>query len=312
MARGSSAATWWTRWLVGRGASVTVFDNLSTGFRQLVRESATVKLVVGDLLDQAALDAVVVGHDFVFHFAANADVKEGLLHPRRDVEQNILATQNLLEAMRANGVKRIGFTSTGSAYGEPNLIPTPEDCPWPVQTSLYGASKLACEGFLSAYAYGYGFRAWAFRCVSMLGPRYSHGHVIDFYRKLKTNPLELHVLGDGHQRKSYLHVTDSIEAMLTAIEKGPDDALFQAYNLGYEGWLEVNESIAIICRELGVHPKITYAGGERGWIGDSPRIYLDTTRIRALGWSPKTSMETAVVETLRFLGDNPYLLERYR
>ena len=302
--------------LIARGAArVTVIDNFSTGFRELVSKAPGVTLVEGDLLDQAMLDRVMPGHDMVFHLAANADVKDGLLHPRRDVEQNIVATQNVLEAMRAHGVSRVAFSSTGSAYGESEVIPTPENAPFPVQTSLYGASKVAAEGLLTAYAWGYGFKVWIYRFVSMLGPRYSHGHVIDFWRKLKKDPSRLDVLGDGHQRKSYLHVLDCVDAILltVSVEKESEaraGASIDIFNIGHEEWVEVNDSIAIICRTMGVTPELVYGGGTRGWVGDSPRILLDTTKLRALGWKPRKSIEACVVETLQFLETNPYLAER--
>ncbi len=205
--------------LAARGAIVTVVDNFSTGFREFVSESPSLKLVEGDLLDQSLCDRVVAKQDFVFHLAANADIKDGLLHPRRDIEQNVVATQNVLEAMRAHQVKNIAFSSTGSVYGEATVLPTPEDAPFPVQTSLYATSKIAAEGLLSSYAFGYGFRTWIFRFVSMLGPRYTHGHVVDFWRKLRADPSRLAVLGDGHQRKSYLHVSDCVAAMLLVVER---------------------------------------------------------------------------------------------
>jgi UDP-glucose 4-epimerase len=295
--------------LVARGARVTILDNFSTGYRELVSTNAAVSLVEADLLDYPRLAAAMAGKHFVFHLAANADVKDGLLHPRKDVEQNIVATQNVLEAMRANGVKRIAFSSTGALYGDATVIPTPEDGPFPIQTSLYGASKVAAEGLLSAYSFGYGFEAWIFRFVSLLGPRYSHGHVIDFWRKLRADPTRLHVLGDGRQKKSYLHVGDCVRAMLVAIDRSvpPKDAPIHLYNLGHRGTLEVNESIRIIARELGVSPALTYSGGERGWVGDAPRILLDTTKIEGLGWKPEKTIEESVVETLRFINDNPFL-----
>lgn len=296
--------------LVERGAKVTVVDDFSTGYREFVSRHENATLVEGDLLDGPFLDRTFAGHDFVFHFAANADVKDGLLHPRKDVEQNTLATHNVLEAMRANGIKSIAFSSTGSAYGEQSIIPTPEDAPFPIQTSLYGASKVACEGLLTAYAFGYGFRAFIYRFVSMLGPRYTHGHVIDFYRKLLADPTRMEVLGNGKQKKSYLHVSDCIRAMLTIVEKSkaPDDV--HVYNIGHTDWLEVNQSIAIICRELKVSPKLEYTGGERGWVGDSPKILLDTKRLRGLGWTETFTVEQSVIDTLRFLIANPYALRR--
>jgi UDP-glucose 4-epimerase len=290
--------------LVAAGASVTIVDNFSTGFREFVNKKA--RLVDGDLLDQPLLDRTLSGVDFVFHLAANADVKDGLLHPRKDVEQNVLATHNLLEAMRANGVKAIAFSSTGSVYGESEVIPTPEDAPFPVQTSLYGASKLASEGLLNAYAWGYGFQVYIYRFVSQLGPRYTHGHIIDFWRKLKHDPAKLEILGDGHQRKSYLHVKDCVDAILLTIDRSKSDTGIHIHNIGHTDWIEVNDSVRIITREMGLSPKLHYTGGIRGWVGDSPKILLATSRLRALGWAPKRTIEESIVETLRFLIDNPY------
>ena len=295
--------------LLADGASrVTVVDNLSTGFAALVSRDPRVQFVEGDLLDQGLLDRTFAGHDFVFHVAANADIKDGLLHPRKDVDQNIRATQNVLEAMRANGIKNIAFSSTGSVYGESEVFPTPEDAPMPVQTSLYAASKIAAEGLLTAYALGYSFRVWIFRFVSLLGPRYSHGHVIDFYKKLRRDPSRLEILGDGKQRKSYLHVLDCVNAIMTAIAKQPEGQSIGIYNLGQDDWIEVSASVKIICRELGLSPKLDYTGGTRGWVGDSPKILLSTERIRALGWSPTKSIEDSIVETLRAFQSQPFLL----
>jgi UDP-glucose 4-epimerase len=295
--------------LVAAGASVTIIDNFSTGYRELVREGPQVTLVEATLLDYDSVSRAMAKRDFVFHLAANADVKDGLLHPRKDVEQNILATQNVLEAMREHGVKRIAFSSTGALYGDATVYPTPEDAPFPIQTSLYGASKVAAEGLLTAYAFGYGVSTWIFRFVSLLGPRYSHGHIIDFWRKLKKDPTVLDVLGDGRQKKSYLHVEDCVRAMFVAIERGtlPPTAPIGIYNLGHPGTLEVNESIRVISREMGISPKLRYSGGERGWVGDAPRILLDTRRIESLGWSATRTIEESVVETLRFIEANPFL-----
>ena len=292
--------------LLARGARVTVVDDFSTGFREFVPNGAT--LAEGDLFDAEFCKRAFAGHDFVFHFAANADVRDGLKHPRKDVEQNTLVTHNVLEACRANGIKDFAFSSTGALYGDAPVLPTPEDAPFPIQTSLYGASKVACEGLITAYAFGYGFRVFVYRFVSMLGPRYTHGHVVDFYRQLLAHPDRLDVLGDGNQRKSYLHVSDCITAMLTVVEKSkmPNDV--HVYNLGHTDWISVNESVGVICRELGLSPKIVYGGGDRGWVGDAPKILLETKRLRALGWKETRSVADSVVDTLRFLRDNPYAL----
>lgn len=294
--------------LLAEGAQVTILDDFSTGWRQFVPAEA--RLVEADLLDPAAAARALQGCDFVFHLAANADIKDNLLEPRRCIEQNALATQNLLEAMRAAGLREVAFASTGSVYGEAVVVPTPEDAPFPVQTSIYGTSKLAAEGLLTSYALGYGFRVWIFRFVSLLGPRYTHGHVIDFWRKLRRDPTRLDVLGDGHQKKSYLHVADCVTGMLLAIARAREP--INLFNLGHHDWIEVDQSIAVITSTLGVNPRIVHAGGERGWVGDSPRILLDTTRLRALGWAPTRSIEESIVETLAFLEASPFVNDRLR
>jgi UDP-glucose 4-epimerase len=294
--------------LVARGARPTVVDNFSTGFREFVASNPNVEVIEGDLLDLDLLVRAFSGQDFAFHLAAHADIKDGLKHPRRDLEQNTIGTHNVLEAMRRNGVKRIAFTSTGSVYGEPSVFPTPEDCPFPIQTSLYSASKLAGEAMITSYVHGYGFQGWIFRYVSILGPRYSHGHIFDFYRRLQQNPKVLEVLGDGHQQKSYLHVEDCVSAVFTVLGKANEP--INIFNIGHHEWLEVRDSVKIICRELGLEPEIRYQGGIRGWVGDSPRILLDTRKLRALGWTPRRTIQESVADTLRFLVSNPFLLER--
>jgi UDP-glucose 4-epimerase len=260
------------------------------------------------MLDLSALTKTMKGVDFVFHLAANADVRFGTEHPHKDLEQNTIATYNVLEAMRANGIKRMAFSSTGSVYGEARTFPTPEDSPFPVQTSLYGASKLAGEGLIQAYCEGYGFQGYIFRFVSILGERYSHGHVFDFYKQLLKDPGELQILGNGRQRKSYLYVQDCIDAIFLAIEKAQEKV--NIYNLGTEEYCEVNDSIGWICEYLGVNPSNVYSGGERGWIGDNPFIFLDTAKIRTLGWMPKLTIQQGVIRTLKFLQANQWLLEQ--
>jgi UDP-glucose 4-epimerase len=247
------------------------------------------------------------GSDFVFHLAANADVRFGADHPRRDLEQNTLATYDVLRAMTATGARKIAFASSGSVYGETAVIPTPEDAPFPVQTSFYGASKAAAESLITAHGAAFGFQAYIFRLVSVLGERYTHGHIVDFYRQLRSDPDSLRVLGNGRQRKSYLHVQDCIDAMLTAIEGSREHV--NIFNLGHDSYCEVDDSIAWICEALGVEPRVEYGGGDRGWIGDSPFIFLDTTRIRALGWAPRLSIREGVARTLDYLRVHPWVLD---
>ncbi|MCR5651451.1 MAG: NAD-dependent epimerase/dehydratase family protein [Lachnospiraceae bacterium] len=296
--------------LLGLGHKVTVYDGFITGHEQYLEEAEKnpeFRLVRARLEDEDTLNEAMKGVDFVFHFAANADVRRGLEHPLKDLEQNTVNTARVLEAMRKNDVKRIGFSSTGSVYGEAEVIPTPEDAPFPVQTSLYAASKLAGEGMIESYCEGYGFQGYIFRFVSILGERYPHGHVYDFYQKLKKNPEELYVLGDGHQKKSYLYIQDCIDAILTVIEKCNEK--INIFNLGTDEYCEVNDSIRWITKRLGLDPKLSYSGGERGWIGDNPFIFLDTKKVRSLGWKPKYSIEQAVIKTVEYIMENEWILE---
>lgn len=297
--------------LLAMGKKVVACDNFSTGLHEFLEDAKkhpNFRLVTADLLDLDALTAAMKGCDFVFHLAANADVRFGTEHPSKDLQQNTVATFNVLEAMRANGIKGIGFSSTGSVYGEAKVFPTPEDAPFPVQTSLYGASKLAGESLISAYAEGFGMRGYIFRFVSVLGERYTHGHVFDFYKRLKDDPSTLHILGNGKQRKSYMHVQDCVDAMLLAVEKAEDKV--NIFNLGADSYVEVNDSVGIICKRLGVTPSFTYSGGERGWIGDNPFIFLETAKIRALGWQPKFTIEQGIVRTLEWLMANTWVYEK--
>ncbi|HEX8915605.1 MAG TPA: NAD-dependent epimerase/dehydratase family protein [Humisphaera sp.] len=298
--------------LLADGHQVTAYDNLSTGqlgFIDSALKHPNFKLVEGDLLDEPKLGDAVRGHDVVFHLAANADVRFGTDHPRRDLEQNTIATYNVLESMRLAGIKQIGFSSTGSVYGEPTVHPTPEDAPFPVQTSLYGASKLAGEGLIQAYVTGFGFTGYIFRFVSILGERYSHGHVFDFYRALKKDPTKLRILGNGKQRKSYLYVGDCVEAILTITQKGPQQGV-NVFNLGTDEYTEVNGSVDWITAKMGVTPAREYTGGERGWIGDSPFIFLDCKKLRSLGWKPKLTIKQGVEKTVEYLAANAWLFEK--
>ena len=290
--------------------TVVAFDNLSTGqtaFLEKANASPRFQFVHGDTLDAEALKGAMAGAEVVFHLAANADVRFGTDHPRKDLEQNTIATFNVLEAMRANGVKRIAFSSTGSVYGEAQVIPTPEDAPFPLQTSLYGASKLAGEGMIAAYGDGFGFEGCIFRFVSILGERYTHGHVFDFYKSLRTDSTRLRVLGNGKQKKSYLYIGDCLDAMLLAMEK--TRGRIDVYNLGTDEYCQVTDSIGWITGKLGISPTLEFTGGDRGWIGDNPFIFLDCSKVRALGWTPRLTIREGVLQTLDYLQANPQLLD---
>ena len=297
--------------LIQDGRSVTAFDNLSTGFEENLSAHAGSGFLTihrGDVLDAAALTRAMEGHDILFHFQANADVRGGIKNTRADLEQNTIGTWNALEAARLAGVRTIVFASSATVYGEPAIFPTPEGCPL-VQTSLYGASKLAGEAMLQAYAEYFGIRSIAFRFVSWIGPRYSHGVVFDFVKKLRDNPRKLEILGDGKQVKSYLDVRDGVSGIFCAVDR------FQGkkgiFNLGHDAFLNVLDLARIVASELGLDGvEFATSGGERGWLGDSPVVHLDTSRIKELGWSPRISIEEGIRATTRFLMENPRLLEQ--
>jgi UDP-glucose 4-epimerase len=302
--------------LLRDGKSVVGWDNFSTGQKKFLAGAtgnSQFKFVQGDNLDLPALTKAMAGCDIVFHLAANADVRFGLEHPSKDLQQNTVATFHVLEAMRANGVKRIAFSSTGSVYGEAEVIPTPENAPFPVQTSLYAASKVAGECLIQSYCEGFGFEGYIFRFVSILGERYTHGHIFDFYRQLLEHPDHLKVLGDGTPRKSYLYIGDCVDAMLRVIQM--QTALkakhrVEIYNLGADEYVRVNDSIRYICQALDLNPRLEYSGGNKGWVGDNPFIFLDTKKIRATGWNNKLSIQPGIIRTLEWLQQNQWVYEQ--
>jgi UDP-glucose 4-epimerase len=304
--------------ILSMGEEVVGYDNFSTGqteFLENAHRNPNFRLVRGDILDVKTMAAAMEGCTRVVHFAANADVRFGLNHPERDLEQNTIGTFRVLEAMRAQGIRDIGFSSTGSVYGDTTMIPTPENVAMPLQTSLYGASKMAGEHLIEAYAEGFGFRARIFRFVSILGPRYTHGHVFDFCRKLSENPKALPILGDGSARKSYLAVQDCVEAILTVFEKTSQEnaggkGFAQIYNLGTDDYCRVSESVEWICATLNLKPELQYSGGDRGWIGDNPFVFLDTKKIRSLGWQPRYTIRQGVEATVKWLMANPWFFQR--
>lgn len=300
--------------LLSMGHTVTGIDNFSTGQRAFLKNALQhpqFTFTEADLLDFKKLCTIFQQGEQVLHFSANADVRFGVAHPRKDLEQNTIVTHNVLEAMRINGINRIAFASTGSVYGEATVIPTPEDAPFPIQTSLYGASKLAGEGLIEAYCEGFNFIGHIFRFVSILGPRYTHGHVFDFCKQLKKDPTKLVVLGDGTQRKSYLHVNDCLDAMLLSIEKTVDTSqgIIYIYNLGTDEFCTVKDSISWICNTLGLQPHIQFGDGDRGWIGDNPFIYLSNKKICSLGWIPQHTIENSIRHTTKWLMENPWVFE---
>lgn len=295
--------------LLADGHTVRVLDNMSTGRQEFNVEaikSANFELVQGDILNEDVVDTALQDVDIVIHLAANADIRFGWMHPRRDLEQNVIMTYNILEGMRRNRVRRLLFSSTGSVYGRPTQFPTPENCEFPIQTSLYGASKASAEGFIAAYSEAGIVSATIFRFVSILGPRYSHGHVYDFVQQLRSNTSYLSVLGDGNQRKSYLHVYDCANAIASRLEEDPG---FEVLNLGTNEYCTINDSVGWITDQMGLDPTIEFAGGSQGWVGDNPFIFLDISRMLATSWSPQFSIEKSVKLTVDWLLENSWVFE---
>lgn len=289
--------------LLNQGKIVAIFDNFSTGKREFV--SSGIQIFKGSLTsDPEVLEEALSGVSTVYHLAANADVRDGWLHPRLDLQQNVEATCNVLEASVKAGVSEFVFSSTGSVYGESETLPTPEDAPFPVQTSLYGASKASAEAFVQAYATAGKLKATVFRFVSVLGARYTHGHVIDFVRQLEKNPNKLVVLGDGTQRKSYMRVDDCVQAVTSLRGEGN----YTTFNLGVNDYCSVKQSISWITDELGIQPEIIYGQGNKGWVGDNPFIWLDVSKAEHHGWKAKASIEDSVRATVRWLKQNPRIL----
>lgn len=295
------------------GAEVVVYDNLSTGKLPLLHphlEKPNFRFIEADVLDLDSLEQVLEGADTVFHLQANADVRGGIQNRRLDLEQNTIATWNVLECMKRQGCQRIAFSSSATVYGEPAQFPTPEDVA-PLQTSLYGASKFCGEAMIQAYCEYFDIRSFIFRFVSWTGQRYSHGVVCDFFKKLKKNPRELEILGNGKQQKSYLDVTDGVNGIMVALAQAEENK--NIFNLGHDDFINVLDVADIVCEEMGLN-EVRYAiedpQKERGWIGDSPLVHLDTARLKALGWSPLVSIPESIRATIRYLIDHPELALR--
>ncbi len=299
--------------LVRQGENVIVYDNFSTGFRRHLEssmESGRLRIVEGDILDLPTLTVAMEEASTVFHLAANADVRGGITDRYVDVQQNIMGTHRVLEAMKAAGVSQLVFTSSATVYGEPDRFPTPEDQPL-VQTSMYGASKLAAEAMIQAYGEYFSIRSYCFRFVSWIGERYSHGVIYDFVNKLRTNRRELEILGDGSQQKSYLHVSDGVRGVFLALERIKD--LKNILNLGHVECVSVSEVARIVCEEMGLSDlHFRFTGGQRGWLGDSPLVQLDISRMQRVGFQPRISIEQGIRRTTRYLLQNQWLLDSHR
>ena len=304
--------------LLERGHEVVAIDNMSTGQERFLENASKNKNFVfanRDITQHAnILDLWMQNVDCVYHFAANADIRKGFQDHSKDFSQNAVGTLNVLTAMKKSGVRKIVFASTAAIYGEPNIFPTPENCPLPNQTSLYGATKLAAEGLISAFCEGYGFEGYAFRFVTVLGPRYPHGFAFDFVRKLLDDPARLEVLGNGMAQKSSLHVNDCVDALMHICEDKQtaktSDKKFQVYNIGTENWYYVKDAAQWVCDAMGLKPRLEFGSTIRGWPGDNPFIFLDCKKAIDTGWYPRYNAKTAVYETVEWLNNNKWIFEK--
>jgi UDP-glucose 4-epimerase len=286
---------------------VTVFDNMSVGnpdFLGDLKNNSRCRIVKGDITDFDQLFEAIDGHDVVYHLAANANIPLGVSNTRIDLDANVMGTYNVLEAMRRRKVRKFAFSSSSAVYGEPDrsIGPVPEDYGPLTPISLYGASKLAAEAYVMGYHHMFGIEAWIFRFANVVGPNGTHGVIKDFIAKLRRNSETLEILGDGRQEKSFIYVDDCVEGMFHAVEHTPGDA--QSFNLGSVDTITVHRIAEITLREMGLAgTKFTYTGGQRGWVGDVPYVYLDTNKMRKLGFVPKHDSEQAVSLAIRHMLD---------
>lgn len=296
--------------LLEQNHEIVVFDNLSTGDKRFLSKATleNVSLKIVDIANIPIEDLckLMKGSEKVFHLAANADVRGGWNSTFRDVEENVIATHNIALAAREVGISEVIFSSTGCVYGDPKTIPTPEDEKFPIQTSLYGASKVGAEGILSAFAANGAFKVTTFRFVSVLGENYHHGHVIDFVRKLSRNNSRLEILGNGLQKKSYIEVGDCVRGLLTLRGKSS----YEVFNIGHDYFIEVSKSAELIAEQLKLTPEFLFQDTDRGWIGDNPFTFLDISKAKQNGWSPTFSIEESIKRTVDWIKSNDWVLDK--
>jgi UDP-glucose 4-epimerase len=288
--------------LLSKGWTVTAVDNMEFGHPSNLDDHKFNKMFDfynGDIKDKKLVRSLVKDCSTVFHMAAHADIRESGRKHNVDLENNLIGTTNILEAMSFNKVQELVFASTSAVYGEAKVFPTPEDYS-PIQTSLYGASKMACEAFAQAYTQLYDMKFWSFRFANVVGERARRGVIWDFVRKLQNNPYELEILGDGKQSKEYLYIEDCISGILTGYESTSDNV--NTFNLGLEEQTFVDKVADIVIDEMNLKGvRRTYTGGRKGWVGDNPIIHLSIEKLKKLGWSPKTSSEEAIRRTVRWI-----------
>ncbi len=286
--------------LLKKGDEVVCLDNFSSGKREFI-EKYEIEIIEGSLLKKRDIRKALNECDIVFHLAANPDVRIGTINTKIHFDNNILATYNLLEEMRKKGIKKIIFTSSSTVYGDATILPTPENYAPLIPISLYGASKLAAEALICSFCHTFDMEGIIYRFANVVGPRSTHGVIYDFIKKLRKNPNELEILGDGKQKKSYLYIDDCISAMLFGIEKAKEKV--EIFNIGSDDWIEVKEIADIISKEMNLKPKYKFTGGidGRGWKGDVKFMRLDISKLKALGWKPKYNSKEAVRQTAKWL-----------
>ncbi|HWQ65923.1 MAG TPA: NAD-dependent epimerase/dehydratase family protein [Methanospirillum sp.] len=281
--------------LVAQGDEVVVIDALLAGDLRNISsyiDSGAVTFVKANLLEEGWQD-MFRGADRVWHLAADPDVRESAVTPDAQLNNTIIATHRVLEAIRSHKIPEIIFTSTSTVYGEATIIPTPETYTPMEPVSVYGAAKLACEALISAYCYSFGVRGYIFRFANIIGPRSGHGVITDFIKKIQKNSAELEILGDGKQTKSYLHVTECIRAIIYAEEHAHEQV--NTFNIGSEDWIDVTTIADILVKEAGLSEvSYRFTGGSRGWIGDVPKMQLAIEKLKSLGWTPEIGSHRSV------------------
>ena len=282
-------------------AEVTVYDNLSTGSEREIQhnlDSGRLRFIQADLQDFDNLNKAIASHDIVFHLAANPDVRAGIINTSLDLKMGTLNTYNVLEAMRLNGISKIVFASSSTVYGEAGTRNVSETYGPLLPISLYGASKLACEGLISAFCHMFTMQAWIYRFANVVGQGLSHGVIFDFINKLKQNPRELEILGDGRQQKPYIYVDDCIAGILFGLSNSHEQ--INIFNLGTGSSTSVSAIADIVVQAMGLADvKFICTGGSRGWPGDVPQVRYDTTKMKELGWEPGCSSDEAVRKTVQ-------------
>jgi len=287
--------------------SVTVYDNLTSGKKEFIKhhlDKSNFQFIQADLLEFNTLERAMKDHDVVFHMAANPDARAGIEDTDLDLKQGTIATYNVLESMRLNKISKIVFASSSTVYGETPIEPIPEDY-GPLQPiSLYGASKLASEGLITAFCHLFNIQAWIFRFANIVGVRATHGVILDFINKLKRNPNELEILGNGTQEKPYIHVEDCVEGILYGFQHS--EGKVNIFNLGTSLSTNVNTIAQILVENIGLaNVRFKHTGGNRGWPGDVPQVRFDTSRMKNLGWEPRYTSDEAVRRAIRDILGKP-------